>query len=198
MGGRKYDYESLERQYVQGDMSVRELVRMNGIQSESTVIDFSHRHDWANKRAQWRGRVDAQTEALSAKQAAQRRVRALAVYDKAFDVVERVFDRVIEGLTLRHYVKEHGPEGEEIWVERPLVIIRPNEAAGLIDRMNVLLGRPESITEQRGTINLGDAPPDLLVAILEQSRSEARPVPVGGSPIPRLEGPREAGEPVGV
>lgn len=194
MVAHKYDYDSLERQYVQGDMSIRELAKMNDAK-ESSVIQYSRRHDWQSRRAMWRGRVDEKTTALTVTREAQRRAKAMDVYDKAFDVVAKVFDRVIEDLSATHWVKEHDKDGLDIWVERPRVTVSPTQAATLIDRMNVLLGRPESITEQRSNIDFNNADPNVLVAILERSRSEARSGGVGGSSVPRIEGPREADEP---
>jgi hypothetical protein len=175
---------------------MHEVAKLNGV-VVSTLVGYAQRHHWQAKRQAWRGRVDAQTEQLTIEKEARRRARAMEVYDKAFTVVERVFDAMLETLAEREFEKEHDENGDEIWVERAKHPVSPKSAAELIDRMNVLLGRPESITENRGHVDLAGTDSNILVAILERSRSAAGVVGVGGSPLPRIAGPRQADEPSG-
>jgi len=53
----KYDYDELERQFVQGDMSIRQLCKSNDIKTWSTVNDYAKRNAWAEKREHFGKRV---------------------------------------------------------------------------------------------------------------------------------------------
>ena len=49
----KYDYDALERQYIQGTMSLRELCRMNGIETWSTVAEQAKKREWDKRREEF-------------------------------------------------------------------------------------------------------------------------------------------------
>ena len=73
------------------------------------------------------------------------------------------------------------------WVEVPAVRITPKDLALLIDRFQVLFGRPAMISEGRGfaaTISAEPLPVDLLTKIVEMTRGLETRAPET-SPLPR-------------
>jgi hypothetical protein len=191
---RVHDYQALEDQYVHGSMSLRELCRLNDIKHHSPVVTRARADHWDEKRAAFQGKVDARVDDKVAAVQAARRARAMEVTDHAFDAVDRVLVRMVEDLNATTYVRRHDAAGAEIWVEEPVVRVTPAAAAQLIDRLNALVGRPGSIEEHRGTLdlNLSGLPPNILAALAEVAGRRAEPRTVGSSPIPLLEGPVKA------
>jgi hypothetical protein len=191
---RVHDYQALEDQYVHGSMSLRELCRLNDIKHHSPVVTRARADHWDEKRAAFQGKVDARVDDKVAAVQAARRARAMEVTDHAFDAVDKVLTRMVEDLNATTYVRRHDSAGAEIWVEEPIVRVTPAAAAQLIDRLNALVGRPGSIEEHRGTLdlNLSGLPPNILAALAEVAGRRAEPRTVGSSPIPLLEGPVKA------
>ena len=67
--------------------------------------------------------------------------------------------------------------------------VTPRDLALLIDRLQILFGRPAMISEDRGfaaTITSEALPPDVLKGIIEATRGLAGTPAPEASPLPRL------------
>jgi hypothetical protein len=182
---KKFDWDMIEKQYVSGTMSLRELARLNAITNHSLVMEHSRRREWARKRADYRARTSDRAVALLSNSEARRMSREVEVRDNAIDAIDEAITKMradMQKTTLRW-------KGNE-WVEEPLMVIKPQDLALLIDRLNVLFGRPSSISEERSlglnvAASTGPLGADVLRGIVEATRGI---VPSGSerSPIPRL------------
>lgn len=190
---RTHDYTALHDQFVAGDMSLRELCRMNNIKNSSAVTGFAQRNHWADDRAKLQARATDKTIERTAEAQARRRERAMEVTDHAFDAVDKVLTKLVKDMDAVIVVERKQLDGTVALVEEPVMRVTPQAAAAIIDRLNVLLGRPSSITEERvsGDFNFNALPVDVLEAIADAAGSRAAPRRVAGSPIPRLAGPSE-------
>jgi hypothetical protein len=56
---RKYDYDKLEFEYIQGDMSLRELADSAGMSSHSMIMEASVKRGWKQKREEFRSRASS-------------------------------------------------------------------------------------------------------------------------------------------
>jgi len=79
---RTHDYALLEREFVTGEMSLRELCRRHGIVAHSAVIVQARRGGWAEKRRTYRARASAKYIEQRADRAA---LREAEVRDHAID-----------------------------------------------------------------------------------------------------------------
>lgn len=186
---RKHDWKMIEIQYVQGDMGLRELARLNNIENHSLVMAQSRRNGWAQKRAEFRETVNDKLMMNLASDDAKRLAKEVRVRDNAIDAIDEAITKMRSDM--RATTKRF--KGNE-WVEEPLVVIKPADVALLIDRLNVLFGRPSNITEERSLgVRLsagGTLGPDILRGIVEATRGLA-PAGAERSPIPRLGESRE-------
>jgi hypothetical protein len=189
---RTHDYVALRDQFVRGDMGIRELCRINGIANHSPVATKARDDHWAEARAAFRKLTLEKTDDKAADKQAQRRVRAMEVIDHAFDAVDAVLTKLVEDMHATHVVRQIDDDGKEIRVRVPVMRVTPQAAAAIIDRLNVLVGQPSTITEERhsGSVTLDGLPSDVLRAIADAARGATGPKRVGGSPIPRIEAPR--------
>lgn len=186
---KKYDWDAIERQYVSGTMGLRELARINGIENHSLVMAQSRRRGWAKKRAEFEDRADSRTVVLMADREAARRAREVAVRDNAIDAIDEAITTLRSQMKKTRTVFRNGE-----YVQEPLVIMRPQDLALLIDRLNVLFGRPSNITEERSlgiSLAARGAGPDLLRGIVEATRGVSDAGSSASSPIPRIGGARE-------
>jgi hypothetical protein len=182
---KKYDWDSIEKQYIRGDMGLRELARLNGI-----VMVQSSKNDWARKRDEYRAQTSAKAITYMATDEAKRIAQEARVRDNAIEAIDEAITKMradMQATTLRY------KNGE--WVEEPLVVIKPTDVALLIDRLNVLFGRPSTISEERSLgVNLsagGTLGPDILRSIVEATRGITDTGDAARSPIPRIGDPRE-------
>ena len=186
MSNRKFDWKTIEQQYITGEMSLRELARLNGIVNHSLVMAQSTRNGWAQKREDFRSRADDKTLTLMADDEARRRAKEARVRDNAIEAIDEAITKMRADMKL---TRKRYEDGE--WVEGPAVLIKPADVALLIDRLNVLFGRPANITEERSLgVSLsagGTLGPDVLRGIVEATRGIA---PSGSerSPLPRIGG----------
>src|SRR4051794_39627337 len=95
----KYDYRSLEDQFVRGNTSVRDLARMNGIPVSrvSSIHDQARKPDekgrtWYTKRAEYRSLSTDKALKLGAEKDARRRLRVAELKDRALDTVAAMCD----------------------------------------------------------------------------------------------------------
>jgi hypothetical protein len=108
-------------------------------------------------------------------------------------VRDNAIDAIDEAITkMRSDMKQTvSRERNGVWREEPLVVIRPQDVAILIDRLQVLFGKPSSITEERNlglSLSATGNDPEFLRALVEASRGRGPdPGSVVSSPLPRVE-----------
>jgi hypothetical protein len=181
---KRYDYKALERQYVMGDMSLRELAETNGITAHSLVMEKSKANDWVRKREEYRNRADDKAMEILASDEGRRIAKEVRVRENAIDAIDEAISKMRADMQRTTMRMKDGN-----WVEEPLVVIKPNDIAILIDRLQVLFGKPSNITEERslGIHAIGNDP-DFLAALVEATRGRGAPAgDMGGSPLPRAE-----------
>lgn len=177
------NYQALEREYIEGTMSLRELCRRHDIVNSSSVNVQKKRRGWDEKRELFRNRTSALTIEKTADKVAARMAKEMDVRD---DIVEAIHKAVLKMTADMDRTKKVKDE-DGSFHEEPVLIFGPNELVKLIDRLNVLFGRPSTITEER---NLGVSfGPEFglkdLQGILDATRG-AQSISVGGTPLPRL------------
>ena len=185
----KHDWTAIERKYVMGDYGIRTIARMYGITNHSIVAEQSVRREWARKREEYRARAAETAMTKMADKEGARVAREMEVRDNAIDAIDEAISKMRADMQATRKTFKDG-----VWGEEPLIVVRPQDIAVLIDRLNVLFGRPSNITEERnlGLSISGSAGPELLRSIIEATRGIG---PVSGdaatSPIPRAGGTRE-------
>jgi len=189
VSNKKFDWTAIEQQYITGEMSLRELARMNGIANHSLVMGQSTRHDWTQKRFDFRSQRNEKAIGYLADDEAKRIAREVKVRDNAIDLIDEAITKMRTQLNETREVWRH-----EDWVTEPLIVVKPADVALLIDRLNVLFGRPSSITEERSLgISLsagGTLGPEVLRGIVEATRGLGS-ADAQRSPIPRIGGTGE-------
>lgn len=186
----KHDYALLEREYITGNMGLRELARSHGISNHSLVVAQSKAREWVRKRQEYRDGAADKAVTYMADQEGARRAREARVRDNAIESIDEAISAMRAQLKGTHKVFK----GNE-WVEEPLVVVKPADVALLIDRLQVLFGRPSAINEERHLgieLSASGNNPEFLRRIVEATRG------IGGlagdaaaSPIPRLDRTRE-------
>lgn len=186
------DYRALEREYVEGTMSLRALCRDHGITNSSTVNVQSKRLKWREKRADYQEEVSKRMIVGSAARTVDREIREMQVRD---DIVETIHEAVLK---MRDDMKATtwrkrtvNAEGVHEWVEEPVVRYGPNDLVKLIDRLQVMFGRPATINEERSksvdiSITSDRLPGGTTLAELLAATSGADILPTGGAALPRL------------
>jgi hypothetical protein len=185
---KKHDYDTLERQYVQGTMSLRELAKDHGIAAHSTVAAVARRRKWGEKRADFAAKLrNKETEVVVAKRAD---ILAKAL-DDAIGVANRAIFAFLDSLSDR-------------WVEDPKTgtrtlvtaqIIEASDFVKLMDKLMVLNGSPTKREEHLGLNITADADSsqpalEVLRDIIAATRG-ADAAPTSSSPLPRSEAARK-------
>jgi transposase-like protein len=179
----KHDYATLEREYIQGDMGLRELARAHGITNHSVVVAQSKARDWVRKREEYRQGASETAVAYMAADEGARVALEAKVRDNAIEAIDEAITKMRSDMQGTRKVFEDGQ-----WVERPYFLVKPTDVAMLIDRLQVLFGRPSNITEERNlglSLSASGVGTDILRGIVEATRG----LTVSGperSPIPRL------------
>jgi hypothetical protein len=120
---RVRDYQALERENLTGAMSLRELCRAHGITAHSAVMVQARQGGWAEKRETYRARASAKYIEHRADHAA---LREAEVRDHAIDAIDEAITKFRSDLR----------------ATKKVVMV--------IDRLQVLFGRPSTISEGRG------------------------------------------------
>ena len=170
MPAPKYDYIDLKRQYVQGEMSLRELCRKNDIISWSAVAKKAHEEDWDERRHEFRRQVeDRSLEALAVK-------RANKIADITLDALDVIHAAILKMAADMNATEEVEVNGKT--VKRPAVRMTPRDLDILIARFQTIIGQPSAVSENRNlNANLNaDAPPEQLRAILAALSGSKQPV----------------------
>lgn len=185
---KKFDYEVLEREYVTGDMSLRELAESVGMKNHSLIMRQSKKRGWTEKRREFREASQGKALIEMADERGHMIAREQRVRENAIDAIDDMITRLREDLKKTKTIFKDGA-----YVEVPLVEITPNDIAVMIDRMNVLFGKPSQIHEDRTLgIDFQSADPELLRAFVEASRgvgdgggtSSTSPLPVAPASSP--------------
>ena len=174
------DYQALEREFITGTMSLRELCRRHSVTAHSAVVVQARQGNWAEKRRAYRDRASSTYIQQHADRAAAREAE---VRDHALDAIDEAITKFRADL---HATERKLIDGE--WVEVPAMRITPRDLALLIDRLQVLLGRPAMISEGRGfaaTITSDAIPVEVLKGIVEATRGLAGTPRPEASPLPR-------------
>ena len=181
----KFDYSKLEREYVQGDMSLRELAKSAGMNNHSLIMTQARKGLWTEKREAYRKRSETKALALMADDNGKRIAREAKVRDNAIDAIDEMVSRLRDDL--KKTVKILQADGT--FVDAPMVQIKPRDIALLIDKLQIIFGRPSTITEERSLgLNLTTADPDLLRQIVEATRGlQPDAGGSGRSPLPRTD-----------
>lgn len=178
---RTNDYASLEREYITGTMSIRELARMHGIGNASLLHAQARRHDWYAKRDIYQSKTTTKALDFLASREADRQLREAEVRSDAIDVIHQAI------LKMKSDMLAVNEKGE------PIMRIYPKDLALLIDRLNVLFGRPSTITEERSlgvSVTSRNVPADILREIADVARGRGSDTAaVGGSALPRITEP---------
>ena len=189
MSNKKHDYDQLEREYVSGTMSLRQLAKDHGM-SHSLIMTKSQKDKWADKRAKFREQSSEKAVTFMADKQAYRVVREMELKDKAIDVIEEALDK----LSVDMAATEKRLVGDQM-VDVPVYRLRPADLVPLLDRLQVMFGKPSHISEERNlgvTVDTGPLEPEALRAFIEATRGVG---PLGGtsqsSPLPRSDRTRK-------
>ena len=184
MSNNKYDYDAIERAYVSGDMGLREVARQFGVTNHSLISIQSKKREWARKRAEFQGQANEKATSLMASAEGRKLAREEQVRDHAIDAIDEAIMKMREDMKGTRKVFRANE-----WIEEPLVVIRPADVAMLIDRLQILFGKPNNITEERSLgVSLSASGPigvDILRGIVEATRGLV-PGDAGESPLPRI------------
>ena len=178
---RVRDYLALEREFITGTMSLRELCRRHGVTAHSAVVVQARHGNWAEKRRAYRDRA---TSTYIQRHADRAAAREAEVRDHALDAIDEAIQKFRADLRA---TEKKLIDGE--WVEVPVMRMTPRDLALLIDRLQILFGRPATISEGRGfaaTITSDAIPVDVLKGIIEGTRGLAGTRAPEASPLPRL------------
>lgn len=169
---KKHDYRALEREYVAGDMSVRELARRHGIANPSLVHVQAKRLGWYDKRDALRQRAGAKTIERLADAEARRAERVFEVEDHALEVIDEALTKMSKDMH-RSRMVEHGGQ----LFEEPIFLMTPKDLALLIDRLQIFLNAPSRIVEQRsvGLTVTSDLSIDVLKQFAALTREQSTP-----------------------
>ena len=108
---RVRDYQALEREYISGTMSLRELCRRHGVTAHSAVMVQARQGDWAEKRQAYRARASATYIERHADRAAAREAE---VRDHAIEAIDEAITK------FRADLKATDPKLiDGVWVEEP-------------------------------------------------------------------------------
>ena len=179
---KHHAYRDMEREYITSDISIRELCRRHGIRSHSVVVDQSQKHDWAAKREAYRAE---ESEAYIERYADRMADRQAEISDKALDAIDQAIDKFRSDLKATKLVRQ--PDGSV--TEVPAWYMTPRDLCLLIDRFEVLFGRPSVISQRQGLTVTSDLSVEDLSEFIEATRGRAGPPRMEASPLPRRRRP---------
>jgi len=195
MGPTKHDYLSLEREYVEGSMSIRELCRTNDIKSWSAVSTYAKKHVWEDKRVEFRRRLRERETAIVTQRIAETRADIVekAMTD-AINVANRAIFAFLDSIEDR-WVED--PENPDRKVLVPGIPIAAGDFVKIMQQIMVLNGQPTKREAHLGLTLTGELSPEqatleLLRDVASAARAGgARSGPTSTSPLPRSEGARQ-------
>jgi transcriptional regulator with XRE-family HTH domain len=171
MSNRKVDYTSLEREYVFGEVSQRELAKREGI-SNGTLSEYARNHEWDSKRDNYRNKLAVRVTDKTVEKVADEQAK---VNDEIFKAMRATIYKYVEGLQAGHIVPS------------------TKDAVMASEVIRSLFGEPDKRLEVRSfnvtaTGQLGD--PEFLRRLEQLTRGvRDGDEPAGGARL-RIEGPR--------
>jgi transposase-like protein len=177
----QHDYAALRREYVESDVSIRELARDHGIKSWSTVNAKKNTEDWDAMRASYKAKL------------AEGEVSTLV--QKRLETIAGIHEEIllaIRAATRNYLASVTAPAGQT-----PEATVSARDLMGMIDKFLLLAGSTPHRTENRNVEShsytldglLADAPPALLNELAGLARERgAGARPVGRGPLVVLEG----------
>lgn len=180
MSHAKHDYSAMEIEYVQSDISVRELASRHGA-SWSTVNVQKNKRGWDQKREAYNAKLgDRQVETL----VKARLTTVATIHEELLTAIRAAIHRYVADV-------QRTDEAQPV---------SARDLMGLIDKFLLLTGQATSRSESRNLdLHAGfdtifrDAPPELLREFAELARvNGAGAKPVGRGPLIVLEGTRTA------
>lgn len=181
MSRPQHDYDTLRREYISSDISVRELARTHNIKSWSTINARKKSEDWDQKRSDFK----AQASNREVTTLVTERLRTIS------DIHEELLFAIRSGV--RAYIASVNPKegaGQQVTAR---------DLMGLIDKFLLLSGSTPHRTENRSLEShsfsfdgiLEGAPDGLLRELAELAESNgAGGQPMGRGPLVVLEGTR--------
>ena len=176
MSRAQHDYALLEREYIQSDISIRELAERHQIKAWSAVNVQKNKREWDRKRAEYQERLAAsEVDTL-----VMARLRT----------VSEIHNELL--LAIRHAVRRFIAD---VSAENDAQSVSARDLMGLIDKFLLLIGQPTSRSENKnldfhdfGGLLRG-APEPLLAELAELARQNgAGGRAVGRGPLVILEG----------
>ena len=166
---RRHDFAGLEREYITTDISAHSLVTVQAKKGK-----------WQEKREAYRAK---ETDSLIGKHADRMADRRAEISDKILDAIDEAITKFRNDMraTETKLVK-----GE--WVEVTAWYMKPRDLCLLIDRFEILFGRPSVISQHQGVTLSTDLSADALNEFLERTRGMAGPPRTEESPLPRRRG----------
>jgi hypothetical protein len=183
---RRFDYDTLEKQYIQGDMSLRALAETVDMKNHSLMMRQSKKREWPRKRREYREKSDSTALSVMADKQGHMAADEAKVRNNAIGAIDEMITRLRGDLTKTKTVLRDG-----VYVEVPMVSVTPNDVAMLIDRLQTLFNKPSQITEDRSVgVNFTTGDPALLrdlVAVtrgigLDGGATTASPLPSAPEP----------------
>lgn len=142
------------------------------------VVDQSQKHDWPAKRAAYRAK---ESESFIERHAARHADRQAEIHGKVLDAIDAALDKFSQDLKATKLVKQ--PDGSV--VEKPAWYMTPRDLCLLIDRFEVLFGRPSAISRRQGLTVTSELSVDALRDFVEATRGLEGPPRMEESPLPR-------------
>jgi hypothetical protein len=188
MTTRQYDYDAMRREYITSDISLRALADKHQVKAFSSVMRIARREGWNDQRSSFKTLEDSKTaEAL-----AQGRANKIAEIERdTFAVIHAAVLNL--GINMQDRWETDKVTGTRVFV--PAQAVTPEGLVKLIDKYLVMSGGVTSREAHLGLdVSLGadDIPRDLLRSLRDLAVTKgAGSGPVGQSPLPRIEGPKQ-------
>lgn len=195
MGPTKHDYLTLEREYVEGQMSIRELCRNHDIKSWSAVSTYAKKHVWEDKRVEFQRRLRERETAIVTQRIAETRADIVEkAMGDAISVANRAIFAFLDSLEDR-WVQDPDDQNRRILI--PGQQIEAGDFVKIMQQIMVLNGQPTKREAHLGLTLTGELNPEqatmeLLRDVAAAARAGgARTGPTGTSPLPRSERARQ-------
>jgi hypothetical protein len=174
---KRHQYRALEGEFITTDISIRELCRRYGISAHSVVVVQAQKGKWQEKREAYRAKasesfIDRYAERMADKQA--------ELHDNALHAIDEALDKFRDDMRA---TEKKRIDGE--WVEVPVMRLKPNDVAVLIDRLMVLFEKPSTITQHQRLTVTSELSVESLRDFIEATRGRAGPSLMEEAPLPR-------------
>jgi hypothetical protein len=178
----KYDYDALEKEFIQTDqsMSIRQFAKDHGITSWSALNVQANKRDWDQKRKDFHQRATEKAIAVAGDKMA---TKIMSIREDMLEVIHAATIKM--GLDMQDRVITHTRENGTTWDEIiPGQSVTPDHLSKLIDKFLLLTGNATRVTEERSTrdvsVDFTGLPTDLTRAIADyasglEPRADSRP-----------------------